>query len=365
MSMLYKVKADAVYIHIPFCLHKCEYCDFTSFSGKLNWKKRYLEALYQEISLYEHSYYDTIYFGGGTPSLLEGKEIAKILELLPHDEKTEITVECNPKTLNLKKLQDYFEIGVNRLSIGIQSMNEKYLKMLGRLHTVQEAKEVFQMAREIGFQNISVDMMFALPTQTLEEVEEDIENFLCLDADHISIYSLIWEENTPFFQKLEKGIYQRTENDVEAEMYQKIIETMKENSYEHYEISNFAKSGYFSRHNQKYWQNQNYLGIGLGASGYLEEIRYSNDRDFEHYFSNVNKNRFPREEEEILNAEMIEQYRYLLGFRQLNTWLTPNGKYKKICETLFKKSYLIKREEEYQITQKGLFFFNDMLEYFL
>src|SRR3712207_2095731 len=141
MSTLYKVDADAAYIHIPFCLHKCEYCDFTSFSGKMNWKEAYLKALLKEITLYEHSYYDTIYFGGGTPSLLEGKEISEILKLLPHDDKTEITLECNPKTLNFKKLQEYHQVGINRLSIGIQSLEEKYLKILGRLHSVEEAKD--------------------------------------------------------------------------------------------------------------------------------------------------------------------------------------------------------------------------------
>src|SRR3712207_460546 len=150
--------------------------------------------------------------------------------------------------------------------------------------TLFRSKEIFQKAREVGFQNISVDMMFSLPTQTLEEVREDVEEFLNLGAEHISIYSLIWEENTPFFTKLEKGIYHRTENDLEAEMYQRIIEKMKQKGYEHYEISNFAKKGYASRHNQKYWRNQKYLGLGLGASGYLGKIRYTNCRDFETYF---------------------------------------------------------------------------------
>ncbi len=365
MSTLYKVDADAAYIHIPFCLHKCEYCDFTSFSGKMNWKEAYLKALLKEITLYEHSYYDTIYFGGGTPSLLEGKEISEILKLLPHDDKTEITLECNPKTLNFKKLQEYHQVGINRLSIGIQSLEEKYLKILGRLHSVEEAKDVFQKAREAGFQNISVDMMFSLPNQTLEEVERDVREFLKLHPEHISIYSLIWEENTPFFKKLEQGIYHRTENVLEATMYQRIIEMMKIKDYAHYEISNFAKENYTSRHNQKYWKNQKYLGLGLGASGYLGEIRYTNCSDFASYFSCIEKGQLPREEEEILNQEMKEQYQYLLAFRQLNDWLQPSGKYMDICNTLYQKGYLTKREKEYKITEKGLFFFNDMLEYFL
>lgn len=365
MSTLCKVDADAVYIHIPFCLQKCEYCDFTSFSGKSEWKKRYLEALRTEILLYEHSYYDTIYFGGGTPSLLEGEEISEILKLLPYDERSEITLECNPKTLNSKKLREYYQAGVNRLSIGIQSMKEKYLNLLGRLHTAEEAKEVFWKARELGFQNISVDMMFSLPTQTLKEVKEDVEEFLSLGAEHISIYSLIWEENTPFFTKLEKGIYHKTENDLEAEMYQSIIERMKQKGYEHYEISNFAKKGYISRHNQKYWKNQKYLGLGLGASGYLGKLRYTNCSDFETYFFQLENYRFPREEEEVLTQEMIEEYRYILAFRQLREWVSARGKYIEICNILWKKGYVRKRKQEYKITEKGLFFFNDMLEYFL
>lgn len=366
MSMRYKVDADAIYLHIPFCLRKCDYCDFTSFLGNRTVQKNYVESLLQELDFYEHPHYDTIYFGGGTPSVLEAEEFRKILEKLPHDEKTEITVECNPKSLTRKKLEEYYQIGINRLSFGIQSTQDSFLRILGRLHNYEEAKEMYHIAREIGFCNISLDFMFSLPEQSLEDVKKDLEEMLRLHPEHLSIYSLIWEENTPFFEKLQKGIYQKTETEVEANMYEWILQVMKENGYEHYEISNFAREGFRSRHNQKYWRNQKYLGVGLGASGYLEKIRYSNVRTLEEYFQRIEEKQIPWEEEEVLTEKMMEQYYCLLAFRQVGEWIEVEGKYQETCEVLVKEKYLQKKgKKEYCLTQKGLFFFNDMLEYFL
>lgn len=366
MSIPYKIDADAVYLHIPFCIKRCEYCDFTSFSGRSDFHKTYVEALLKEIDFYKPTYYDTIYFGGGTPSLLEGNDFQRILEKLPHDEKTEITVECNPKTLSREKLEEYYRIGINRLSIGIQSTQDRFLKLLGRLHNFEEAKRAYFLAREIGFQNISLDFMFSFPGQSLKNLEKDLEEMLALAPEHLSIYSLIWQENTPFFEKLQKGIYQKTDNALEAEMYKMVLQITKENRYEHYEISNFSKCGYASRHNQKYWKNQKYLGLGLGSSGYLGKLRYSNTRDLEEYFQKIEQASFPREEEESLNEEMIEQYSCLLAFRQIQEWIEVKGRYQSICEKLVGERYLEKKNEDnYRLTQKGLFFFNDMLEYFL
>lgn len=362
----YKVDADAVYLHIPFCIKKCEYCDFTSFLGSSSLHKKYVESLLREIDLYKSSYYDTIYFGGGTPSLLEGKDLQRILEKLPHDERTEITVECNPKTLSREKLEEYHQIGINRLSIGVQSTQDSFLKLLGRLHSFEEAKRAYFVAREVGFQNISLDFMFSFPGQSLRDLEKDLEEMLALEPEHLSIYSLIWEENTPFFEKLQKGMYQKIDNALEAEMYEVILQITKEKGYEHYEISNFSKHGYASKHNQKYWKNQKYLGLGLGASGYLGKLRYSNTRDLEKYFQDVTQGSLPREEEEILNEKMIEQYSCLLAFRQIQEWVEVKGRYQDICEKLVEERYLERKKEgNYRLTQKGLFLFNDMLEYFL
>lgn len=366
MSTLYKLDTDAIYLHIPFCVKKCEYCDFTSFQGNHALRKQYVEALKKELHFYEHPYYDTIYFGGGTPSLLEKEDFVSILELLPYDEKTEITVECNPKTLTREKLQDFYEVGINRLSIGVQSTQDSFLKLLGRLHSFEEAEASYRIAREIGFQNISLDFMFSFPKQSLEDLEKDLEEMLRLSPEHLSIYSLIWEEDTPFFEKLQQGIYQKTDNALEAKMYEKILEITKNKGYEHYEISNFAKKQYESRHNRKYWKNQKYLGVGLGASGYISNIRYTNTKNLEEYFQKIEENRLAREEEEELTEAMVEQYQCLLEFRQIQEWISIEGSYQKICEELVVQGYLEKKDEKkYRITQKGLFFFNDMLEYFL
>lgn len=190
---------DALYVHIPFCVKKCDYCDFTSFASNRKQREDYVAYLLQEMEAYHFPYLDTIYFGGGTPSLLEAEDFARILQKLPFDKRTELTLECNPKTLNRDKLKAYYDLGINRLSLGVQSFSPKFLKILGRLHSELEAKEMFLLARELGFQNISLDLMFSLPGQTLEDVEADLDEIIALKPEHISIYSLIWEEGTPFF----------------------------------------------------------------------------------------------------------------------------------------------------------------------
>ena len=215
---------DAIYIHVPFCVKKCDYCDFLSFQSNADERKRYVDFLIKEIRMYPKYKYDTVYFGGGTPSLLETEDIKRILSELDINENAEITLEANPKTVDLEKLKNLKSIGINRLSMGIQSFNEKFLKKLGRLHNSQEGIEAYKMAREVGFENISLDLMFSLPEQTLEEVEEDLKKLISLNPEHFSIYSLIWEPDTKFFEKLESGEYKETDNELEAQMYEFIID---------------------------------------------------------------------------------------------------------------------------------------------
>lgn len=370
------LKIYNTYIHVPFCEKKCNYCDFTSFnlvsSNSENNIKQYISYLKKEIELYKEEVdltqkQKTIYFGGGTPSILRAEEIYEILKCFNYDTQTEITLEVNPKTVDRKKLEALKKIGINRLSIGIQTFSDKSLKVLGRIHSSQEAINTYNLAREVGFNNISLDLMFSLPKQKQEDLEEDLEKLFALNPEHFSIYSLIWEEGTNFFKKLKAGELKEIDNEVEAKMYEYIIEKAKENSYEHYEISNFSKRNFESRHNINYWQNKNYLGLGLSSSGYLKNLRYKNYTSLKKYYKNLDLRLLPvdGEEKEYLNEEEIEEYRYLVGFRMLNKRLKPKGKYIEICEDLFRKGYLEKIDDSFKTSEKGLMLFNDFISYFI
>ncbi|MGL4980944.1 MAG: radical SAM family heme chaperone HemW, partial [Fusobacteriaceae bacterium] len=309
---------DAIYIHIPFCLKKCSYCDFLSFSGsKADEREQYVDYLIKEIKLYPENSYDTVYFGGGTPSILNPEQIKRILDVLKIEEGAEVTLETNPKTVDYEKLLKFKEVGINRLSIGVQSFNEKHLKNLGRLHKATEAEEIYNEARRAGFDNISLDLMFSLPEESQEELKEDLDKIFQLKPEHFSIYSLIWEEGTEIFKKLEKGEYQETENEIEAEMYKYIIAKSRDEGYNHYEISNFALPQKEARHNSKYWRNEEYLGIGLGASGYFQGVRYKNIENFREYYDMIEDIKKPISETEIVEQTDKETYRNILGLRLL------------------------------------------------
>lgn len=370
MNLKNTLKVYNTYIHIPFCENKCNYCDFTSFKISGNEDSKYVDYLLKEISLYKKKYdlsvkQNTIYFGGGTPSLLSNNDLKRILSEFNYDETTEITIEINPKTTNKLKLKSYRELGINRLSIGVQSFNNKMLQILGRIHNSREAIRIYKEAKEVGFQNISLDLMFALPKQTLEDLKKDLKELFDLEPEHFSIYSLIWEEGTNFYKDLMSGKLKETDNDLEAEMYEFIIEEAKKHNYEHYEISNFSKRNFASRHNTIYWENKNYLGVGLAAAGYLENERYKNHSNFLDYYKSLEKEEFPISEKEILSPEEREQYKYILGFRMLEKKIKPSLEYKEKLEALLLEGYVEKIEEEYKITKKGLMLFNDFISNFI
>lgn len=357
---------DGIYIHIPFCLNKCNYCDFLSFKSTTEEREKYIDFLIKEIELYPNFSYKTVYFGGGTPSILTPQQISKILNSLNIDENAEITLETNPKTVDLEKLIAFRKIGINRLSIGIQSFNSNHLKQLGRLHSSKEGEEAFFLARKAGFENISLDLMFSLPNQTLEELKSDLKKLFSLRPEHFSIYSLIWEEGTNFFERLENGELKETNNDLEASMYELIIDEAKNNGYIHYEISNFCLPGKKSLHNTKYWQNKEYLGIGIGASGYYSNIRYKNLLTFNEYYDKIDNTLKPILEEEILSKEDIEEYEYILGLRVLTDGIHPKGKYIKICENLVEKGLLIKNIfNNYVLSDRGILIANDVFSEFI
>ncbi|MDR1835583.1 MAG: radical SAM family heme chaperone HemW, partial [Fusobacteriaceae bacterium] len=246
---------DAVYVHIPFCVKKCGYCDFYSLplrSCDKGAAEDYTAHVIRESAHWPGNRYDTVYFGGGTPSLLTPGQIGKILAALAPLPGAEITLEANPGTVDLQSLKDYRAAGVNRLSLGIQSLQDRFLKLLGRIHSAADALEAYESAQKAGYENISLDMMFALPGQTLDELDAELERFFALSPAHLSIYALTWEEGTPFWEKRREGLLRPVENESEAAMFERIMEKAKACGYQHYEISNFARGRKISRHNIKY-----------------------------------------------------------------------------------------------------------------
>ena len=269
-----------IYVHIPFCKQKCLYCDFNSFDNKEDLIEKYFGALIKEIKLYKiDNELETIYIGGGTPSFPNEKYIEELLSNLPKAK--EITLELNPGTITESKLLKYKEIGINRLSIGLQAIQDSILKEIGRIHTFKEFDEVFSLARKVGFDNINVDLMHGLPNQKLTDFKESVDYLVKLNPEHISCYSLILHDN--IFKNL-------PEDEEEREMYYYAKNELTKNGYEHYEISNFAKAGKKSNHNLVYWNQEEYIGVGAGASSYMDNKRYTNIGGIEEYIERINNN---------------------------------------------------------------------------
>lgn len=294
----------SAYIHIPFCARKCLYCDFNSFDNKGEFIEEYIDALITEIRNYKIEELYTIYIGGGTPSFIEAKYISKILSILPNAE--EITIEINPGTIDYDKLLQYKKSGINRISIGLQTTDNSILKEIGRIHTLEEFEEAYNLSRKVGFNNINVDLMFGLPNQTLEIFKESIEYLIRLKPEHISSYSLI----------LHDRIFSNLPNDEEErDMYHYLVSRLKEVGYKHYEISNFSLSGFESKHNLAYWKQREYYGFGAGASSYLEGKRYTNISDLKKYIDTIKNGKSVNilEEEETFDSKINEYM--MLGLR--------------------------------------------------
>lgn len=321
-------KLLGLYVHIPFCVRKCNYCDFLSFPADEETKKRYVQALCKEIEDYQtltkEYELSTIYFGGGTPSVLEIPLLEQLFSVIRRcfalNEAAEITMEVNPGTVTMEKLQAYRTLGINRLSIGVQSAKTEELKLLGRIHTFEDAMNTVQWARAAGFENISTDLISALPGQSLEAYKENVEAILSLSPEHISSYSLIIEENTPFYELYAEGKERESdlpEEETDRAMYAYTNERLKAAGYDRYEISNYAKPGYESRHNSSYWTGREYLGVGLGASSLLANTRYHNETDLETYLSEIEADIDVRRElEHLTEAEQMEEF-MILGLRRM------------------------------------------------
>lgn len=317
-------KELGIYIHIPFCKQKCYYCDFISFANKNQKQEQYINAIKKEIDTYEFEKYNvtTIYIGGGTPSYIESKYIVELIEKLKSKltnnetkfDKIEITIEVNPGTVTKQKLQDFKFCGINRLSIGLQTTNNNLLKQIGRIHTYEEFLETYNRAKEVGFENINVDLMLGLPNQTIKDLKDSLEKVIRLGATHISVYSLIVEEGTVISKLLDKGKIELPSEETEREMYWYVKNILELNGYQHYEISNFAKENKYSKHNMNCWKQKEYIGLGVAAHSYLNDTRFSNGNNIEDYINNVEN----KEIEEVQTLEDKQNEFMLLGLRMLN-----------------------------------------------
>ncbi|MDO4594188.1 MAG: radical SAM family heme chaperone HemW [Tissierellia bacterium] len=307
------MKNIGIYIHIPFCKKKCYYCDFTAFQNLEDWMEDYFENLIKEIKLNDLYKYeiDSIYIGGGTPSYVDGKylrEIFKILRRYKVKKDAEITIEVNPESLDIKKLKLYRRLGINRISMGVQSFNDKILKDIGRSHTKEDIFKAFDLLKEVGFKNISIDMILNLPNQTLDDIKFDLSCIDKLDITHISWYSLILEKKSYFNTLYKKNKLELMDEDYERDVFNYIVKELEKRDYLRYEISNFSKDGYESRHNLKYWNCENYLGFGLSAASFIDSVRTENTGNFSVYKNKIKNNKKPIVNKEFLNKEdlMIE-----------------------------------------------------------
>ena len=280
-----------LYIHIPFCRQKCLYCDFPSWAGKEGQMQGYVDALTKEIRKRGTEYTDqqvvSVFFGGGTPTTLTIPMLEQLMQAVFESwniaEDAEITTEANPGMLDGEMAAALKKMGFNRLSMGVQAWQNRLLKELGRIHTIEVFRENFKAVREAGFTNINTDLMFALPNQTMEDWQETVKNIVAMNPEHISAYSLIIEEGTPFYDRYEKGELKPAEEELDREMYHWAVDYLAEHGYEQYEISNFAKKGRQSRHNRIYWQAEEYLGMGLGSHSYMNGERFHNIYDLQEY----------------------------------------------------------------------------------
>ncbi len=374
--------AKGVYIHIPFCVRKCAYCDFLSFPSCVAKIPEYVDALCREIELAEKfwgedlSELTSVYFGGGTPSLLAPSQVEKILgslrKVFALSEDCEITLEANPGTIDEEKLRGFREAGVNRLSIGIQSLDDSVLTTLGRIHDAATARQAVFDAKGTGFQNISCDMMLGIPGQSRAAVESTLSFFLQQEIPHVSLYSLILEEGTPMYARYDGDIEKYVSQEEDRELYHLVVNTLRTQGYSHYEISNMAKSGFESRHNMMYWRSENYYAFGLGAHYYLDDERGTHKAEtIEEYIGSfeadgakgeVVKDDIYEVEEKLTSEEKKKEF-MMLAFRtgkgvegqafEARFGMTVESAFGEELEKEIRAGLVEKTEDGYRLTEKG------------
>ena len=387
------MKNIGIYIHIPFCKSKCYYCDFISYCTEeknvpvyINCMKKEIKFKSEELAKFakknnEQFEIDTIYIGGGTPSFIDSKYITELLEIIKESfnikENCEITIEVNPDSTSLKKLIAYKNSGINRISIGLQSSNDKLLKEIGRVHNFEQFKNAFMNIKNAGFSNINVDLMIALPGQKIKDVKNSLQEIISLKPTHISVYSLILEEGTKLFKEVECGEKKLPSEDLERKMYWYVKDNLEEDGYIQYEISNFAKLKKQSKHNLNCWNQNEYLGIGIAAHSFLNNIRFSNIKDINKYIKNIQNGKFLQNQEihEILSNEDKQKEYMILGLRKIDgiqikdfkkkfglnpIFIFKNQINKLVCEDLIEID-----GDNIKLTNKGLNFANVVWKEFL
>ena len=373
-----------LYLHIPFCVSKCKYCDFLSAPSGEEQRQIYVERLCRRIRYWSdviHNYgYEiaSIFVGGGTPSILTEAQITQVFEAVhesfPIREDAEITLEMNPGTDVKDKLPVYRELGINRLSMGLQSADNEELKCLGRIHTYEDFRQVYQWAREAGFTNINVDLMSAIPGQTLESYEDTLRKVADLEPEHISAYSLIIEEGTQFYERYGEGRHaeELPDEDIERQMYVRTGEILEDYGYHRYEISNYAKDGYECRHNLGYWDRKEYLGLGAGASSLMDHIRW---KEPDHIGPSTGLVLEEREDfTRLRRKDEMEEFMFL-GLRKINGVseydfyklfrVSMDEIYKESIENLIKEGLLVREEDRIRLTDRGIDLSNYALSQFL
>ncbi|MFP1647082.1 radical SAM family heme chaperone HemW [Enterococcus mundtii] len=379
-SAEHKVSA---YIHIPFCEHICYYCDFNKVFLEGQPVDEYVEMLLKEMAIMMErrpvNELETLYVGGGTPTSLSAKQLDRLLsgarEILPFNKGKEFTVEANPGDLTREKLQVMKNYGVNRLSMGVQTFDNRLLKKIGRKHTAEDVYETMRFLEAENFSNVSIDLIYALPGQTLEGYLDTLERALALDLPHYSLYSLILENKTMFMNWVRQGRLQLPDQETETRMFEETIAAMEKHQRHQYEISNFGLAGHESQHNLMYWNNDHYFGFGAGASGYLDHTRYRNKGPIQHYLRPLREGELPvLEREELSRKNQIEEEMFL-GLRkkvgiEKQHFLQRYGRsieslYQSVLDELVAEELLVNEEDRVYLTQKGTFLGNNVFERFL
>lgn len=373
-----QTKPTSAYVHIPFCTQICYYCDFSKVFIKNQPVDSYLEHLIEEYHSYDIKKLRTLYIGGGTPTALSAPQLAFLLEKLTDkldlSYLEELTIEANPGDLDEEKIAVLKDSPVNRVSLGVQTFNDRMLKQIGRSHLEKDIYENIANLKKAGFDNISIDLIYALPKQTMEDVKTNVAKAIALDIPHMSLYSLILENHTVFMNRMRRGKLPLPKEDLEAEMFEYIIAELEKAGFEHYEISNFSKPGFESRHNLMYWDNAEYYGIGAGASGYVDGVRYKNHGPIRHYLQAVEAGN-ARVQEEVLTLNEKMEEEMFLGLRKKSGvskkrfeekfGLSFEDQYGDVVAELTEQGLLVPDKDIVRMTKQGLFLGDTVAEKFI
>ena len=371
-------KPTSAYVHIPFCTQICYYCDFSKVFIKNQPVDSYLEHLLEEFRSYDIQKLRTLYIGGGTPTALSAPQLEVLLDGLTKNLDLsvleELTIEANPGDLDADKIAVLKNSAVNRVSLGVQTFDDKMLKKIGRSHLEKDIYENIDRLKLAGFDNISIDLIYALPGQTMEQVKENVAKAIGLDIPHMSLYSLILENHTVFMNRMRRGKLPLPKEELEAEMFEYIIAELERAGFEHYEISNFSKSGFESRHNLMYWDNAEYYGIGAGASGYVNGVRYKNHGPIRHYLNAVEEGNARITEEHLSQKEQMEEEMFL-GLRKKSGVSMArfeekfgrsfDGLYGEIVRELVQQGLMQIEGDRVRMTKRGLFLGDTVAERFI